>query len=340
MPEPPARGEISAALLHTLSQAPADGPPLPGRRTVEAADPYGEDLQLALYACYELHYRGWPGASDAWEWNAELLRLRALLEEAFHGALRSDVPAGGGWEAALESLVVEPADGKGASFFLRERGTLGQMREYAAHRSLYQLKEADPHAWMIPRLTGRAKAALVAVEYDEYGAGRAERIHAGLFAALMRDLGLADAGNHYLPLVPAVTLATVNVMSLFGLHRAHRGHLAGHFALLESASPPASRRLVQALTRLDAGPAAVHFYREHAEADAVHEQLVRHGVIGGLLQDEPHLADDVAFGIEATRWLEDRLEDHLTTAWEAGVPSLRAALPAGPGPARPTPIGM
>jgi hypothetical protein len=37
---------------------------------------------------------------------------------------------------------------------------------------------------------GRAKAAMVAVEYDEFGAARAEHIRARLFADLMTDLGL------------------------------------------------------------------------------------------------------------------------------------------------------
>ena len=37
------------------------------------------------------------------------------------------------------------------------------------HRSAYQLKEADPHTWAIPRLSGSVKAALVEVEW---GAGR------------------------------------------------------------------------------------------------------------------------------------------------------------------------
>ncbi len=36
--------------------------------------------------------------------------------------------------------------------------------------------EADPHAWVLPRLWGRAKAAMAAVEYDEFGGGRAERV--------------------------------------------------------------------------------------------------------------------------------------------------------------------
>jgi hypothetical protein len=76
---------------------------------------------------------------------------------------------------------------------LERHGELWQLREYAALRSLYHLKEADPHAWVIPRLRGRAKAGMVAIEYDEFGAGRAENIHAQLFADLMTELGL-DTG--------------------------------------------------------------------------------------------------------------------------------------------------
>ena len=61
-------------------------------------------------------------------------------------------------------------------------GELWQLREYVVHRSIYHLKEADPQAWVIPRLPPAAKAGLVTVEHDEYGAGDA----AGAAAALAR----------------------------------------------------------------------------------------------------------------------------------------------------------
>ena len=51
--------------------------------------------------------------------------------------------------------------------------------------------------------------------------------------------------------------------------------------------------LVEPVHGTGAGPAAVRFYTEHVEADAVHEQLVRREVIGGLLADEPELESDV-----------------------------------------------
>ena len=58
---PAARGPLSAAVIDLL----AERPPLRGLVPVEAAvldsDPCGLDLQLALYVCYELHYRGFAG---------------------------------------------------------------------------------------------------------------------------------------------------------------------------------------------------------------------------------------------------------------------------------------
>ena len=104
-----------------------------------------------------------------------------------------------------------------------------QLREYVVHRSLYHLKEADPQAWVIPRLDGQTKASFVSVEHDEYGAGRGERLHAHLFAEMMAALDLDPTYGRYLDTVPAVALATVNAMSMFGLHRSLRGALVGHF---------------------------------------------------------------------------------------------------------------
>ena len=325
LPEP--RGPLSAAVLAALRGTGLPGLPAP----LADCPAYGGDLQLALYVLYELHYQGFEGVPDTLEWDGGLLGLRSALEDCFLAALRADVPvaSAGTAERALEELQLEPAgDDGGLSHHLRRAGTLRELREYAAVRSLYHLKEADPHAWVIPRLRGRAKAAMVAVEFDEFGAGRADEIHAQLFADLMTDLGLDAAYGHYLDAAPAEALATVNMMSLFGLHRALRGALVGHFAAVEVTSSPASRRLAEALRRVGAGAAAVRFYTEHVEADAVHEQVVRHDVVGGLLESEPWLDADVVFGLRATLYLEDRLAARLMAAWKAGASALR---PAGPG---------
>jgi hypothetical protein len=79
----------------------------------------------------------------------------------------------------------------------------------------------------------------------------------------------------------------------------------------------------QALTRLEAPDACRLFYTEHIEADAVHEQVLRRDVIGDLLAREPELAADIVFGIQATELLEQRLAEHLLSAWRDGRSSLR-----------------
>ncbi|MEU4467082.1 iron-containing redox enzyme family protein [Streptomyces sp. NPDC024017] len=299
---------------------------LPRLEEVVRADVYGDDLQLALYLCYELHYRGFADVSPEREWDPDLLRVRGAMEHRFLSALRTDAHVHDSVDEALAGLLVEPVEGTGVSHFLRDEGELWQVREYAAQRSLYHLKEADPHAWVLPRLWGRAKAAMAAVEFDEWGGGRADRVHASLFADLMTDLGLDTTYGRYLDASSAEALVTVNMMSLFGLHRALRGALVGHFATVEITSSPGSRRLAEAMRRTGAGSAAEHFYDEHVEADAVHEQVVRHDVIGGLLQQEPHLAPDVAFGIDATEFVEERFGARLLADWRASRSSLRAPL--------------
>ncbi|SDM06321.1 iron-containing redox enzyme family protein [Streptomyces wuyuanensis] len=328
LPKP--RGALSEAVAGRLTE----GTPLPAAPVATMADPYGDDLQLALYLCYELHYRGFAGVDPDLEWDPDLLGLRRVLESRFLTALRRDAPRHRTVDEAVAGLLVEPVHGASVSHYLRREGELWQLRELAAQRSLYHLKEADPHAWVLPRLWGRAKAGMAAVEFDEYGGGRADRIHARLFAALMADLGLDTAYGRYLDPAPAPMLAVVNLMSLFGLHRALRGCLVGHFATVEITSSPASRRMAEAMRRTGAGPAAEFFYDEHVEADAVHEQVVRREVIAGLLDEEPSLEADVAFGIDATVHLDERLEHHLLAAWRDGRTSLRGdglAVPAGQG---------
>lgn len=323
LPEP--RGPLSAAITTALRQEPA-----PARMPLaeaQRADPYGEDLTLALHLCYELHYRGFRSVRADWEWQPDLLGLRAAMEHTFLAAVRCDVDGGDDVAAALDPLLIEPVPGAGVSHRLRDRATLDQVREYFVHRSIYHLKEADPHAWVIPRLSGQAKASLVAVEFDEFGGGHADRMHSQLFADLLDAAGLHSGYLHYLDIVPAPAIAIVNLMSLFGLHRALRGALVGHFAAAEITTAPSAHRISQALRRLELPEPCIHFYTEHIEADAVHEQVMRHDVIDDLLTREPHLAADIVLGIRATQLLEQRLTDHLTSTWDSGTTSLRQPLP-------------
>src|SRR6185437_14129003 len=145
---------------------------------------------------------------------AERCFERAVDELVAGSAIEETIDVGG----ALQRLVARD-DGPPLSRFVETQATREQVFEHVVHRSAYQLKEADPHSWAIPRLSGPAKAALVEIQADEYGGGDPARVHAQLFADAMDALGLDPAYGAYVDVLPGVTLATVNLMSLFGLHR-------------------------------------------------------------------------------------------------------------------------
>jgi hypothetical protein len=330
---PPPRGPLSEQLFEALIGPPDIG--LEAPHAVDSADPIAdEDLQLALYLAYEIHYAGIRGVDEAWEWAPSLLGFRAALERPFEAAVAELVEPAGAEElasvgAALQGIVAEDP-GPPLSRFIETQGTLEQMLEHVVHRSAYQLKEADPHSWAIPRLGPRPKAALLEVQSDEYGNGSAERMHAVLFAETMAALGLDPTYGAYLEQLPGVTLATVNLMSGFGLHRRRRGALVGHLAGFEMTSSIPNRRYGNALRRLGFGREATHFYDEHVEADAVHENIAAWDLAGGLAADEPEVAADILFGARALLRIEARWASHLMDSWERGESSLRepVAVPA------------
>jgi hypothetical protein len=274
---------------------------------------------------------------ERWEWSPSLLALRAALEARFETALRDAVgplepaPPAEDFDVALRAI--EDADeSPSVSRHVEREATLDQLLEFVVHRSAYQLKEADPHSWAIPRLSGPPKAALVEIQVDEYGGGRPERVHAQLFADAMAALGLDPRYGAYIDHVPAVTLATVNLMSLCGLHRRLRGAIVGHLALFEMTSALPNRRYANGLRRLGIDdPAATEFFDEHVTADAVHESVAAVDLAGGLARQEPAVAADILWGARALALVEGRWAAHLMDAWADGRSSLRAPL-AAPAP--------
>jgi hypothetical protein len=335
---PAPAGPITAELLHLLARpldAEAEESALVraaaiGPLAAAVTDPLGDDdLQLALYVAYELHYRGFPGCDPAWEWSPGLLSARGTLERAFFAALEVAVPRRPVDPAEVGDLLFRiEADDDGVSLSrqLERDPDLTRFREFVVHRSLYQLKEADPHSWAIPRLRGAAKTALLEVQGDEYGGGRPERMHSTLFAKTMRALGLDDRENAYLDRIPGETLATVNLMSGTGLRRDRRGAIVGQLAMFEMTSAQPNRRYGNALRKLGFGREATDFYDEHVEADAMHENIAAFDLAGGLARGEPELAGDIVFGARAMLELEDRFANHLLGAWRDGGSSLRHPL--------------
>ncbi|HEX5201242.1 MAG TPA: iron-containing redox enzyme family protein [Actinoplanes sp.] len=318
---PAPRGPVSAALVEALS----------GRATTLPHDPSpddDEDLHLALFVCYELAYRGWDGVDERWEWDPELIRLRTALEDRFEADLRAlcgppervdpgEVPA------RLKELVTKSDDGPSLSGYLRGRATRDQFREFVVHRSIYQLREADPHTFVIPRLGGKAKAALVEIQIDEYGGGSAPRMHQEMFKRTMSWFGLNLAYGSYVGDVGAATLATNNLMGLFALHRRNRAAMLGHLAAYEMTSSIPNRAYANGLRRLGGDPDATAFYDEHVEADAVHEQIAAHDMCGSFAAAEPELAGDVLFGARCALALDTRWAAGVLAAWESGATSLR-----------------
>src|SRR4051812_30749285 len=287
LPEP--RGEMSAALCRALRDP--SGSRLSALGRVPLLDDVldGEDAPLALYVAYELRYRGFAGVSEALEWDPSVLALARRLETTFLTRLRGRVEHRYGTKSlgvdgvAGELYRLAGGDGPSVSAFMSTSGTLAQMCEFAVHRSPYQLKEADPHTWVIPRLAGEAKAAVVEIQADEYGNGRRCRVHAELFGDTMRALGIDHRYGALLDLVPGATLSTVNLVSFFGMHRRWRGALVGHLALFEMCSVVPMGRYVVALERLGV-PEATPFYAAHVEADEWHQHVALDRMVGGLLR--------------------------------------------------------
>jgi hypothetical protein len=289
-----------------------------------------DDAQLALTCCYELHYESFFEVDDAWEWAPELLALRNRLEHAFVRRLEEEVgaPTAMPAEEVVPALVdLAHADGPSLSRFIEDQGSLDHVREFCVHRSEYQRKEADPHTWMIPRLRGRSKAAAVTIQYDEYGRGSAPAMHGELFATTMAALDLDPTYGAYRDLLPASTLATGNLVTMFGLHRRWRGACAGHLALFEMTSVTPMARYSRALRRLGVDAAARSFYDVHIEADAWHEQVAQHELVAGLLEVEPEIGGDIVFGARALMAVEQRMTTTMLNAWMQGTTSLLAPLP-------------
>jgi hypothetical protein len=328
---PQPRGELSEALLAALAR-PVH--PLPAPRFDTPADPLAdEDLQLALYCCYELHYRGLPGVADEWEWEPTLLALRRDLEACFEAALTAAVPRppapAGPEQMDLALRAIADADeAPSVSRYMSRHATVEQLHEFLAHRSAYQLKEADPHSWALPRMYGGPKGALVQIQADEYGNGDPQRIHAKLFADTMEELGLDATYGAYVDHLPGSTLATVNLMSFFGLHRRWRGAIIGHLALFEMESSVPNRRYAEGLRRLGYGTRATEFFDEHVTADAIHEAVAAVDLAGGLARQQPELTRDILWGAATLAEMDGRWARRMLAAWDEGASSLLIALPA------------
>lgn len=325
---PRARGPVSAALFDLISDDwPIDLVMLPDLQSLDDhVDPLADDdLQLALHVIYELSYRGIAGVDDRWEWDPAVLELRAQLEARFEAALRDVVAQAHLTDHARDvGQVLDRFNGPSLSRHMEVQGTLEQFREFAVHRSAYQLKEADPHSWGIPRFSGPRKAALIEIQSDEYGNGRPGQAHADLFAELMASLGLDAGYGSYLDRLPGVTLATGNLITMLGTQRRLRAALLGHLAGFELTSVAPMTRYLLAAMRLGLDEPVRRFYEVHVEADEHHGTLAAGVLVGGDPRSDDLDPDEICFGAAAMLVVEDRFARHLLHSWAHGRTSLLA----------------
>jgi hypothetical protein len=317
---PLARGPLSAR-VRSLLDGTDDQPPVEGW-TAEQADVLGsEDLQLALWMLYELHYRGFDGIEDL-EWDTRALALRGELERRFEDELRRRTrdhvqAALAGSDDLVEQIehVIDAVDGPSVARHLQREATREEVLDFLRQRSLYHLKESDPHAFVVPRLDGRAKVALAELQYDEYGAGRPERLHARMYADALEACGLDSTYGAYVEEVPGHTFAVNNVMSLFALRRSRRGAALGHLAAFEATSSVPCRRIAAGIERVGLPDVAAAYFHEHVEADAVHEQVAMRDICGALVEESPELREDVLFGVAACLALDVLAAEALLGGW-------------------------
>ena len=170
---PPARGPFSAAVKIALISDPADEEFLRVSVPDEVGDLFrDEDLQLGLWMLYEQSYRTFEGARDH-EWDPAAVAVRRRLERAFEEQLRA--ATGAATSAALAAAddvasqieaAIRESGGPDLARFLHREADREQMLEFLAQRSLFHLKESDPHAFVVGRVGGAAKVALAELLYD------------------------------------------------------------------------------------------------------------------------------------------------------------------------------
>ena len=323
-PLPRPRGPLSSALLAWWT----DQRPLPDTLAPVGNATVDDDLHLALWACYQLHYGGFAGVDDALEWDPATLAFRGRLETLFERDLRLEHRAADLPENPVSALrAISGWAGPPLARTVGSRGTREEVREVAVHRSAYQLKEADPHTWAIPRLRGPGRAAMVEIQADEYGDGVPGEAHCELFAAAMVDLGLDPTFGAYVDRLPGVTLATDNLVSMFGLHRRLRGAVVGHLALFEMCSVVPMGHYLRAARRLGGLAALERFYEVHVQVDEHHARLALEEMVAPMVAADPDIAADVVFGAAALSRVESRLADHVLRSWAAGRSSLLPVTP-------------
>ncbi len=339
---PVARGPLSGGVIDLLSGADA-GTDVLVRHVRDLPQDTDlltdDDLHLTLWVMYELHYAGFDGVDPDLEWDPDLIRLRREIERLFEAELRRRAEPQVAGTLAADGVLADRLFELAAGFespsvarFVHREASLEQFLELMVHRSIYHLKESDPHSWAIPRITGKPKAALVELQYDEYGGGRPERLHATMFGDSLEGCGLERDYGAYVDLVPGYTLASNNAMSLLGLNRRLRGAAMGHLGAFEATSSVPCRKYAGGVRRLGLPEVVAAYFDEHVEADAVHEQLAFRDICSGLVSSGQAAEEDVVLGATICLLMDALGGELMLAEWQAGRSTLRSGTPTTTAP--------
>ena len=147
-------------------------------------------------------------------------------------------------------------------------------------------------------------------------------MHSTLFAATLTALDLETRYGAYQDRLAGTTLATVNLVSLFGLHRRRRGATIGHLAVIEMTSAEPMGRYSRALARIGIGAEGRRFFDVHVAADTRHGGHRTRPDGRGCDGDRTVSARRPALRGAAILMVEERFARHLLGAWSAHRSSL------------------
>ena len=307
---PKPRGSLSDALFEAMRTSPSSWDGVLG--TEPDRD---DDAQIALWSLYEMHYRGFEDVGDDLEWQPELLLVRGTWSE--HSRPTSRALRGPGITSPFAETFfdyVASHEGRSLASFVQRDA------KPTRYGSCFGADHLPPEGVRPERVARPApgvgpQAALMELQYDEYGAGDPNRLHAHLFARGLEACGLGSGYGAYIDEVPGEVLEQNNAMSLFGLHRRLRGAALGHLAAFEATSSLPSRRMSQGLDRLGFPQEIIDYYDEQSKPTPCMNSspcaCVRH------CWTPSRRDNDVFFGAFTCLDLEDRFAGAMLEAWAA-----------------------
>jgi hypothetical protein len=232
---------------------------------------------------------------------AELLALEARWPRSEADALAAAAPAFGSLDELLEALEQrlrgEEKDPSPSERYLAEDATKGEFAYVAGQFAVDGLVESQSHLGVLPRLTRRARMAVMRVLIDEFGCGNEGQEHARLYEQLMVELGMSTDPFHHAARACEETLAYVNLFHWLASRAPTPDYFLGAYAYFEASVLHGFRCYAAACARLSVVNS--RYYDEHLHIDSFHS---REMVAALHAWDREHGADlaKVWAGVELT----------------------------------------